>query len=133
MKDPKKTYAKNYVPFHSYKLELLNERTQVCFVNLNSEDVKRVRVSLNFQRSANKTLKKTLGYGQKLFEMSLVIEQAQKNLNTEILRVYESIRRSRTFFGLSFAFKAVCLALYLAFSFLAIKKLYTGSSNKDWI
>ena len=133
MKDPKKSYATNYVPFHSYKLELLNDRTKVCFINLNSTDTKKIRVSLNFQRSSNKTLKKTLKYGQKLFEMTLVIEEAQKNLNIEILRIYETLRKSRMYFILSFLFKLGCLILYLAFSYIAIKKLYTTSTRKDWI
>ena len=117
------------MPFHSYKLELLNDRTQVCFINLNSQDVKKIRVSLNFQRTVNKTLKKTLTYGQKLFEMTLTIEEAQRNLNFEILSVYETLRKSRTYMVFAFLFKCVCFALYLAFSYIAIQKLYTTTST----
>ena len=105
----------------------------MCFINLNSTDTKKIRVSLNFQRNSNKTLKKTLKYGQKLFEMTLVIEEAQKNLNIEILKIYETLRKSRMYFIFSFLFKFGCLALYLALSYLAIQKLYMTSTRKDWI
>ena len=129
-----KDFVNNYAPFHSYKIELLNDRTQVCFVNLDIRDIKKIRVSLNFQETTSKGIKNIMKYGQKLFDFSLEIEEVMREINKKILKIHNVISSSRFYLILGFYFKMICFGLYLAFSLLYITRLYTNhSTNKEMI
>lgn len=127
MQAPNKDFIKNYSPFHSYKIELLNDRTQLCFINLDTTDPKTVQISFNFQKTKGKGLNKTMEYGQKLYEFSIKLEEFTKYVNYSVLSTYEAMGRSNNYLIFWMVVKFLVMALYLAFSFIAIKGLYSGS------
>ena len=133
MEGSKKDFVKNYAPYQSYKIELLNERTQLCFINLDTADTKTVQISLNFQKTRGKGLSKTLQYGQKLYDFTIKLEEFTKYVNYSVLTTYESMKSSNRYLFFWVFVKFVVMGLYLAFSFLAIRNLYSGTMTKGII
>lgn len=133
MEGSKKDFVKNYAPYQSYKIELLNERTQLCFINLDTADPKTVQISLNFQKTRGKGLSKTMQYGQKLYDFSISLEEFTRYVNYSVLSTYESMKSSNRYLFFWVFVKFIVMGLYLAFSFLAIRNLYSGTTTKGII